>query len=160
MTNYTPCTLYEESFNMDFKWHKHLNETVFKFHDLMRRELNTPIELQMGTISPFIAACAGPQTRSIFFTEPSVLNIFWMNIAASGVGKSQSRKKLIGQPLEYMMKAKDVEVPDFKVCSFTQAGTFILIYILLHKCTVPRWRNCSVCKACAHVSIRKYIKVY
>ena len=83
-----------------------------------------------------------------------------MNIAASGVGKSQSWKKLIGQPLEYMMKAKDVEVPDFEVCSFTRAGTFILIYILLHNSTVRRWTNCSLCKACGHVSIRKYIKVY
>ena len=111
---------------MDFKWDKHLNPIVYKFHDLMRRELNTPIELQMGTILPFIGACAGPKTRSIFFTQPSVLNIFWMNIAASGVGKSQSRKRLIAQPLEYMMQAKDVAVPDFEVCSFTRAGKYRL----------------------------------
>ena len=160
MTNYTPCTLYEESFNMDFKWHKHLNETVFKFHNLMGRELNTPIELQMGTILPFITACVGPQTQSVFFTEPSVLNIFWMNIAASGISKSQSCKKLIGQPLEYMMKAKDVEVPDFEVCSFTRAGTFILIYILLYNCTLHRCSNCSLCKGSGHVWIIKYMKVY
>ena len=107
---------------MDFNWDRHLNPIVYRFHDLMRRELNTPIELQMGTILPFIGACAGPLTRSIFFTQPSVLNIFWMNIAASGVGKSQSRKKLISQPLEYMMQANDVVVPDFEVCSFTRAG--------------------------------------
>ena len=112
---------------MDFQWDKHLDPIVFKFHDLMRRELNTPIELQMGTILPFIGSCAGPGTRSLFFTQPSVLNLFWMNIAASGVGKSQSRKKFISQPLEYMMSVRDVEVPDFEVCSFTRAGTYILI---------------------------------
>ena len=127
MSSYTTRNLYEQSFNMDFQWDKHLDPIVFKFHDLMRRELNTPIELQMGTILPFIGSCAGPGTRSLFFTQPSVLNLFWMNIAASGVGKSQSRKKFISQPLEYMMSVRDVEVPDFEVCSFTRAGTSILI---------------------------------
>ena len=84
----------------------------------------------MGTVLPFMAVCAGPQTQSLFFTEPSVLNIFWMNIAASGVSKSQSRKKLISQPLEYMMKAKDIVVPDFEVCSFTRAGKFCILKCL------------------------------
>ena len=100
MASYTPCTLYESSFAMDFSWEKHLEPIVFRFDDLMRRQLNTPVELQMGTVLPFISACAGPHTQSLFFTDPSVLNLFWMNIAASGVGKSQSRKKLISQPLE------------------------------------------------------------
>ena len=84
----------------------------------------------MGTVLPFMAACAGPQMHSLFFMEPSVLNSFWMNIATNGVGKSQSRKKLISQPCEYMMKAKDVVVPDFKVCSFTCTGKFSIIKCL------------------------------
>ena len=92
MASYTPRNLYEESFAMNFNWEKHLYSDVYRFHDLMRRELSTPIELQMGTVLPFIGACCGPETKAIFFTQPSVLNIFWMNIAASGVGKSQSRK--------------------------------------------------------------------
>ena len=150
MANYTPRTLYEQSFNMDFQWDKHLEPSVHKFHDLMRRELNTPVELQMGTILPFIAACAGPTTRSLFFTQPSVLNLFWMNIAASGVGKSQSRKKFIAEPLEFMMRVKDIEVPDFEVCSFTRAGKYTSYYsylqINLHKsttCTYAKTRACQ-----------------
>ena len=75
---------------MSFNWEKHLYSHVYRFHDLMRHELSTPIELQMGTVLLFIGACCGPETKAIFFTQPSVLNIFWMNIAASGVGKSQS----------------------------------------------------------------------
>ena len=50
------------------------------------------VELQMGTVLPFIGACSGPETKAIFFTQPSVLNIFWMNIAASGVGKAKVEK--------------------------------------------------------------------
>ena len=92
----------------------------------------------MGTVLPFMAACASPQTPSFFFTEPSVLNIFWMNIATSDVGKSQSRKKLISQPLEYMMKAKDVVVPDFEVCSFTCAGNSSR-----HKCFSFKFTMCT-----------------
>ena len=92
------------------------------FHDLMHHELSTPIELQMGTVLPFIGAYCGPQTKGIFFTQPSVLNIFWMNIATSGVGKSQSRKRLIAEPLEYMMRDRELKIPDFEVWNFTRAG--------------------------------------
>ena len=75
----------------------------------------------------FIGACYGPETKAIFFTQPSVLNIFWMNIATSGVGKSQSRKRLIAEPLEYMMHDKELKIPDFEVCNFTRAGNFSLV---------------------------------
>ena len=47
MASYTPRNLYEESFAMNFNWEKHLYSDVYRFHDLMRRELSTPIELQM-----------------------------------------------------------------------------------------------------------------
>ena len=80
----------------------------------------------MGTVLPFIWACCGPETKAIFFTQPSVLNIFWMNIAASGVGKSQSRKRSIAEPLEYMMHDKELKIPDFEVFNFTGAGKFCL----------------------------------
>ena len=119
MATYTPRHLYEESFGMNFNWEKHLYTGVYKFHDLMHCELSTPIELQMGTVLPFIGACCGPETKAIFFTQPSMLNIFWMNVAASGVGKSQSRKRLIAEPLEYMMHDKELKIPDFEVCNFT-----------------------------------------
>ena len=54
MASYTPRNLYEESFAMNFNWEKHLYSDVYRFYDLMRRELSTPIELQMGTVLPFI----------------------------------------------------------------------------------------------------------
>ena len=125
MASYTPRNLYEESFAMN--WEKHLYSDVYRFHDLMCHELSTPIELQMGTVLPFIGACCGPETKAIFFSQPSVLNIFWMNIAASGVGKSQSRKRLIAEPLEYMMRDKELKIPDFEVCNFTRVGKFSII---------------------------------
>ena len=68
-----------------------------------------------------------------------------MNIAASGVGKSQSRKRLIAEPLEYMMCDKELKIPDFEVCNFTRVGKFcivihinnfipiIIFYMFLHK---------------------------
>ena len=119
MANYTPCILYEHAFAMSFDWDRHLDEEVFKYHDLTRRQNNTPVELQMGTILPFIAACARPKTRGLFFTEPSVLNLFWLNIVASGVGKSQSRKKFISDPMRYMMQDPSIQVQNFEVCNFT-----------------------------------------
>ena len=48
---------------------------------------------------PFVAACLGPTTRGHFMTRPSVLNLFWLNVAASGVGKSETRKRLVSEPM-------------------------------------------------------------
>ena len=129
MATYTPRNLYEESFTMNFNWEKHLYTGVFRIHDLMHRELSTPIELQMGTVLPFIAVGCGSETKAIFFTQPSVLNIFWMNIVESGVGKTQSRKRLIAEPLEYMMHDKELKIPDFEVCNFMRAGKFSLKFM-------------------------------
>ena len=54
-----------------------------------------------------------------------------MNIAASGEGKSQSRKRLIAEPLEYMMCDKELKIPDFEVCNFTRVGKFSIV---IHIC--------------------------
>ena len=129
MATYTPRNLYKESFGMNFNWVKHLYNGVYRFHDLICRELSIPIKLQMGTVLPFIVVCCGPETKAIFFTQPSVLNIFWMNIAASGVDKSQSRKRLIAEPLEYMMRDKELKILDFEVCNFTRAGNYTLKFM-------------------------------
>ena len=122
MANYTACTLYEHGFGVFFDWDQHLDEEVFKYHDLTQRQNNTLVELQMGTILSFIAACASTKTRGLFFTEPSVLNLFRLNIVASSVGKSQSRKKFISNPIHYMMQDTTVQVQDFEGCNFTRAG--------------------------------------
>ena len=132
MSQYTPRTLYEHAFAMSFDWDKHLDETVYRYHELTRRQMNTPVELQMGTVLPFIAACAGPRTRGLFFTDPSVLNLFWLNIAASGVGKSQSRKKYISEPLEYIIQNSNINIQDFEVCNFTRAGKSSFIGFYMH----------------------------
>ena len=52
-----------------------------------------------------------------------------MNIAVSGVGKSQSRKRLIAEPLEYMMHDKEMKIPDFEVCNFTRVGKYTLTFM-------------------------------
>ena len=124
MSEYTAKKLYEDAFNISFNWEKHLGlpQKLYRYHDLTKKQLSTPIDLQMGTILPFISACCGPLTRGVFFTEPSVLNLFWLNIAASGVGKSQSRKRFVSDPLEYILTNSTVAVEDFEVCSFTRAG--------------------------------------
>ena len=119
---YSVEKLYEESFQIPFKWKEILPEHVFKFHNLFARETNSPIDLQMGTVLPFVASCVGPRTKGLFLTRPSVLNLFWLNIGASGTSKSQARKKFISEPLEYMLTNGQVKVPDFEISHFTRAG--------------------------------------
>ena len=89
---YTKQKLYEEAFNVSFDWEKFLSPKCYEFHDLTCRETNSPISLQMGVMLPFVAACLGPSTRGNFLTRPSVLNLFWLNVAASGVGKVKQGK--------------------------------------------------------------------
>ena len=76
----------------------------------------------MGVMLPFVSACLGPTTRGCFMTRPSVLNLFWLNVAASEVGKSETRKCLVSEPLEYIFGQKDVKLKDFEVSKFTRAG--------------------------------------
>ena len=93
---YSAEKLYEESFQIKFNWKEILPQYVFCFHDLFARETNSPIDLQMGTILPFVASCVGPHTKGLLLMWPSVLNLFWLNISASGTGKSQVQEIYIG----------------------------------------------------------------
>ena len=79
----------------------------------------------MGVLLPFISSCLGPHTLGLWSTYPGVLNLFWINVAASGSGKSIARTKLISEPLEYMTDSNfDITFPDFGVSRFTRAGMY------------------------------------
>ena len=100
---------------------------VLEFHTLVSKQTNAPVDLQMGTILPFVASCMGPKTRGHFLTTPSCLNLFWIVVAASGAGKSQSRKRFISEPLEYILSNGRVKIEDFEISKFTRAGESIII---------------------------------
>ena len=51
-----------------------------------------------------------------------MINLFWINVAASGVGKTQSRKRMVSEPLKYILSNSDHSVEDFEVSNYTQAG--------------------------------------
>ena len=123
---YTKQKLYEETFNVSFNWEKFLTPRCYEFHNLTCMETNSPVPLQMGVMLPFVLACLGPTTRGCFLTRPSVLNLFSLNVATSGVGKSETRKCLISEPLEYIFSQPDMQISDFEVSKFTQAGKFFL----------------------------------
>ena len=46
------------------------------------------------------------------------LNLFWILVGASGTGKSQSRKRFITEPLEYILGNGRVQIPDFEISKF------------------------------------------
>ena len=127
--SYTAEKLYEEAYNIHYNWDKILPPDVLEFHNLLSKQTNAPVDLQMGTVLPFVASCMGPKTRGHFLTTPSCLNLFWIVVAASDAGKSQSRKKFITDPLEYILSNGRVKVEDFEISKFTRAGK--LIYITL-----------------------------
>ena len=102
-TSYTAEKLYEEAYNIQYNRDKTLPSDVLEFHTLLSKQTNAPIDLQMGTVLPFVVSCMGPKTHGHFLTTPSCLNLFWIIVAASDTGKSQSRKKFITDPLEYIL---------------------------------------------------------
>ena len=83
-TSYTAEKLYEEAYNIQYNWDKILPSDVLTFHTLVAKQTNAPVDLQMGTVLPFVASCMGPKTRGHFLTTLSCLNLFWIIVAASG----------------------------------------------------------------------------
>ena len=102
-SNFTSGMLYESAYNIAFNWKSHLPNSVFKYHELVWKETNAPIELHMGVVLPFVSACLGPHTKGHFLTCPSVLNLFWINVVVSGVGKSVTRQRFISEPLDFII---------------------------------------------------------
>ena len=126
--------LYEDSYTMQYDWERYLQPEILNFHDLIYKEFNSPVALQMGTLLPFVASLAGPKTKGLWSTRPNVLNFFTINIATSGTGKSQARKRLISEPLKYILQHvenKD-KFPDMEVNKFTRAGKIIQLYDIIN----------------------------
>ena len=42
--NVTADHLYEEAFNIKYEWEKFLPKEVFKYHDLIAKECNAPVD--------------------------------------------------------------------------------------------------------------------
>ena len=97
---------------------------MYRYHELVCKEVHAPVELQMGILLPFISSVHEPLKKGQFLTRTSCLNLFWLNIAASGVGKSQTRKCMISQRLQYILQNTDRAVQDFEVLKYTRAGKF------------------------------------
>ena len=126
--NVTADHLYEEAFNIKYEWEKFLPKEVFRYHDLISKECNAPVDLQMGTILPFVASCVGPNTKGVFLMRLSCLNLFWIVIGASGPGKSQSHKHFFTEPLKYVLNSGRVGLPDFEISKFTRTGKFAIFH--------------------------------
>ena len=55
-TSYTAEKLYEEAYNIQYNWDKILPADVLEFHTLVSKQTNAPVDLQMGTVLPFLAS--------------------------------------------------------------------------------------------------------
>lgn len=122
---YSAYRLYQDTFNIKYDWEKWLPENIYRYHSLICQEVDSPVELQMGILLPFIASVCGPTTRSVFLTRPSVINLFWINVVASGGGKSQARTRLIREPLMHIIQNSEHQVGNFETSQFTRAGKYM-----------------------------------
>ena len=143
MTDKKIDKLYETAYRLKFPWARVLPPKVFRYHDLSAAEISSPVSLQMGNVLPLVAACVGPSTKIQYFTKPSVMNLFWIVIAASGTGKSPARERFISRPLQYLREESGLQVPKFDVSKFTRAGmyTFYVLcmyfnYLFIYKYTI------------------------
>ena len=50
-------------------------------------------------------------------------------MAASGVGKSETRKRLVSEPLEYIFLQDDVKLEDSEVSKFSRAGELLQVIL-------------------------------
>lgn len=126
-TGVSSSNIYTQAFSKPYKWENYLPKEIYDYHKLLFQEFNAPVELQMGTLLPFIAAIAGPKVRGHWSTRESVINFFTINVAASGVGKTACRTRLVSEPLEYVMQnINRRNFPDMEVNKFTRAGNFFI----------------------------------
>ena len=128
MCDYNSARLYEDAFNIPYNWKKWLPPDVYRFHELVCKEVNAPVELQMGILLPFISSVCGPFYKRSFFDKTIMFEPFWFNVAASGAGKSQTQKRMISQPLQYILQNTEHGVQDFEVSKYTRAGN--VLYVL------------------------------
>ena len=122
MSQCSASELYEHAFKMTWDWKKWLPIDVYEYHNLVYKEVNAPVELQMGVLFPFISTVSGPLICALFLTRPSVINLFWINVTASGVGKTQSGKRMVSELLKYILNNTDYSIEDFEVSKYTHAG--------------------------------------
>ena len=147
--------LYYDAYSIKYNWSKWLHSEVYKYHELFEFKYNPSISLQMGVLLTFISLCLGPQTLGLWSTDPGVLNLFWINIAASGSGKSIARNKLIAEPLGYMRDTNfDITFPDFEVSRFTRAGNYSTNIFIIY---VPHMYSSYIFKICIHYMYSTYI---
>ena len=133
--NLTADHLYEEAFNIKHEWEKFLPKEVFRYHNLILKKCNAPVDLQMGTIYTLCSKLCGSNTKGVFLTQPSCLNLFWIIVGASGAGKSQSHKHFITEPLKYVLNSGRLGLPDFEISKFTRVSK-IYIYLKLNYLTL------------------------
>ena len=124
--SYNINRLYQDAYSIPYHWEKFLPRNIYRYHDLLYKEFNGPVSLQMGVLLPFISSLAGPTTRGRWTSNKNVINFYSINIAASGVGKSACRKQLISQPIKYIME-NDVNnhFPNMEVNKYTRAGRIV-----------------------------------
>lgn len=128
---YNVTKLYQDTFNIPYEWNKFLPKKIYEYHNLLYKEFNGPVSLQMGVLLPFIAALAGPKVKGLWGTRENVINFFTINIAASGVGKSSCRKQLISEPIKYVLDnaSSSSQFPDMEVNKYTRAGRIIIKFL-------------------------------
>ena len=153
--SYNIDKLYYDAYSIKYNWSKWLHSEVNKYHELFELKYNSSITLQMGVLLPFISSCLGPQTSGLWSTDPGVLNLFWINIAASSSGKSIARSKLIAEPLDYMRDTNfDITFPDFEVSRFTRAGIYSIDIFIIY---LSYMYSSYIFKICIHDMYLTYI---
>ena len=72
MCDYNLGRLYEDAFNISYNWKKWLPHDVYRYHELVCKEVNAPVELQMGILLPFITfyfICVWTPHQRTFFDQ-------------------------------------------------------------------------------------------
>ena len=69
MSDYNSARLYEDAFNISYNWKKWLPPDVYRYHELLCKEVNAPVELQMGILLPFISSVCGPLMKGHFWWD-------------------------------------------------------------------------------------------
>ena len=66
MFDYNSGRLYEDAFNISYKWKEWLPLDVYRYHELICKEVNAPVQLQMTFYCHLYHQFVDPYKRAIF----------------------------------------------------------------------------------------------
>ena len=107
MCGYNSGRLYEDAFNVSYNWKNGYHLMYINIISKCVKKSMHQWSFKWGYYYQLYLQIMALLQEATSWARPSCVNLFWFNLVASGVGKFQTRKHMISQPLQYILQNID-----------------------------------------------------